>query len=130
MPTDPPSELLWGSFRDLLRQKCRMGHGTNAADPDQIVCICDIFIPVEGGGAYFDVLKVKTVKFFCECDLNLYNYEANVHLNRMLTRWWTPVDDELLAENTYKLVKFNCPQILFGSRGVGSHKSFKENQIQ
>lgn len=55
MPTDPPSEWLWGSFRDLLRQKGTMGHKTNVAEPDQTVCICILFIPV---GAFVDILML------------------------------------------------------------------------
>lgn len=56
MPTDPPSESLWGSFWDLLRQKGTMGHETNAVEPDQIVCICILFIPV---GAFVDILMFE-----------------------------------------------------------------------
>lgn len=33
-----------------------MGHETNAAEPDQIVCICDLFIPV---GAFVDILMFE-----------------------------------------------------------------------
>lgn len=33
-----------------------MGHETNVAEPDQIVCICILFIPV---GAFVDILMFE-----------------------------------------------------------------------
>lgn len=43
MPTDPPSESLWVSFRDLC-PKGKMGQEGTAAEPDQVVCTDDFFI--------------------------------------------------------------------------------------
>lgn len=46
MPTDPPSESLWVSFRDL-HPKGKMGQRT-AAEPDQVVCTEDLCVTVRG----------------------------------------------------------------------------------
>lgn len=45
MPTDPASESLWVSFRDL-RPKGKMGHERTTTEPDQVVCTDDLFITI------------------------------------------------------------------------------------